>query len=144
MDTFAIIVRFQSFGSVRTGRTLVLMTVFIAVSMSADTRTFSKLTRGDGTPLCALDLPSKIVVIDKIAKPVMLLVVKSNSDPCIPPDVKCALLCRQDVNCKGFNYISLSGSCQMYYYGPINFVVDVNCDFFTVGCNFDTLFSALI
>lgn len=136
-------VRFRSSGLPRTGRTLVLMAAFSAILISADTRTFSKLTRGDGTALCALDLPSKIVIIDQIAKPVTQLLVQSNSDPCIPADVKCALLCRQDVNCMGFNYVSLSGSCQMYSFGPINFVVNVNCDYFTVGCNLDFFCSAL-
>ena len=112
-----------------------LVYVFLILTMMTTTisglqhKTFKKAAFANGTSVCAVDSPSKVVYTGNIS---VLLPVSSAGKGCIPPSVLCSYECQQDQNCTSYNYDDGENACQLFDYAPINFEISTTCEYHQV------------
>src|SRR6218665_1460264 len=115
--------------------TLIYMYLFLILIMMASTisglkhKTFKKAAFANGTSVCAVDSPSKVVYTGNIS---VLLPVSSAAKGCMPPSVLCCYECLKDQNCTSYNYDDGENACQLFDYAPINFKISTTCEYHQV------------
>src|SRR6218665_222503 len=109
--------------------------LFLILTMMASTisglqhKTFKKAAFANGTSVCAVDSPSKVVYTENIS---VLLPFSSAGKGCIPPSVLCSYECLKDQNCTSYNYDNRENACQLFDYAPINFEISTTCEYHQV------------
>src|SRR6218665_1977281 len=114
-----------------------LICLFLILTMVTSTisglqhKTFKKAAFANGTSVCAVDTPSKVVYMGNIGLSVMLP-VSAAVKVCIPPSALCSYECLKDQNCTSYNYDDEENACELFDYTPINFKISTTCEYHQV------------
>jgi hypothetical protein len=94
----------------KVGRALVLFLV-VCTTFSSQTMVakFKAITSSNGSTLCAVDLPNKVVFLPRGSY------------------IQCGLMCMNQLSCKVFNFNSPLGRCDMYSMLPRNTANRLGC-----------------
>ena len=93
--------------------------LIIAVTSSQAQNISDYTVVGALQPLCALDVPQKLVTVDE-------------SEACVPLSVLCASSCRKDSACVYFNADEILGRCELFHVQSCNVSVRAGCSLYKV------------
>ena len=116
--------------SLETLMLLFLMLTMMSTSSGLQQKTFKKAAFANGTTVCAVDSPSKVLSMENISA--ILPVSAAAAKGCIPPSALCSYRCQMDQSCTSYNYDDTENECQLFYYTPINFKISTTCEYYQV------------
>src|SRR6218665_3387375 len=108
-----------------------ILTMMTSTISGLQHKTFKKAAFANGTSVCAVDSPSKVVYTGNIHVSVVSQ-VSTAAKGCIPPSVLCCYECLKDQNCTSYNYDDGENACQLFDYAPINFKISTTCEYHQV------------
>ena len=108
-----------------------ILTMMTSTITGLQNKTFKKVAFANGTSVCSVDSPSKIVYLWNIGLSVTSE-ASAAAKGCIPPSVLCSYECLKDQNCTSYNYDDKESACQLFDYAPINFKISTTCEYHQV------------